>query len=161
MKKIATLFKIYQSQLQLLLNIILLLLCLRLFYSFLTAIWLASTTNTFATLKDFSLKDIGNGILITGILSFILYIVNSTINTFCEHSNHLLRDNSITFLIMIFLLISFSIEQFNIVTGILATFVLIQSSVTSKMFNTANQKHYYNRKFPKKTYKNSRRSHHK
>lgn len=66
-------------------------------------------------------------------------------------------------------------EQFNIITGILATFVLIQNnfttSFTSKILGEANTKpkkyilkgtkrennHHYNRKFPKRIYKSSRR----
>lgn len=172
MKKI---FKMYQKQLNFLSNIVLLLLCLRLFYIFLNAIWLASTTNAFASLKDFSLKNIGEGLFITSVLIFFLSLLNWAINLFLKHPNQLFLTNGITFSAMVFLLISFSMEQFNIITGILATFVLIQNnfttSFTSKILGEANTKpkkyilkgtkrennHHYNRKFPKRTYKSSRR----
>lgn len=172
MKKI---FKMYQKQLNFLSNIVLLLLCLRLFYIFLKAIWLASTTNAFASLKDFSLKNIGEGLFITSVLIFFLSLLNWTINLFLKHPNQLFLTNGITFSAMVFLLISFSIEQFNIITGILATFVLIQNNfttnLTSKVLSETDTKpkkyilkgtkrennHHYNRKFPKRTYKSSRR----
>lgn len=172
MKKI---FKMYQKQLIFLSNIVLLLLFLRLFYVFLKAIWLASTTNAFASLKDFSLKNIGEGLFITSVLIFFLNLLNWAINLFLKHPNQLFLTNGITFSAMVFLLISFSIEQFNIITGILATFVLIQNNfttnLTSKVLSEPNTKpkkyilkrtkrennHHYNRKFPKRIYKSSRR----
>lgn len=172
MKKI---FKMYQKQLNFLSNIVLLLLFLRLFYVFLKAIWLASTTNAFASLKDFSLKNIGEGLFITSVLIFFLNLLNWAINLFLKHPNQLFLTNGITFSAMVFLLISLSIEQFNIITGILATFILIQNNfttnLTSKVLSEPNTKpkkyilkrtkrennHHYNRKFPKRTYKSSRR----
>lgn len=178
MKKISSLLKLYQKQLKFLSNIILLFLCLRLFYLFLKAIWLASTTNAFASLKEFSLKNIGEGLFITSVLIFFLILLNGAINLFLKHPNQLFLTNGITFSAMVFLLISFSMKQFNIITGILATFILIQNNfttnLTSKVLGETDTKskkyilkrtkrkndHHYNRKFPKRTYRGSRRFRH-
>lgn len=112
-------------------------------------------------------------------MSVIVCAVNSSINQLLERPNQSLRNSSITFLVMVFLLISLSIEQFNIITGILATSILIQNNftnnLTSKVLSEPNTKpkkyilkrttrennHHYNRKFPKRIYKSSRRCCHK
>lgn len=178
MKKIFNIFKSYQRYFNFLFKISMLFLCLRAFYLIINAIFSASITNTIASLKSISITDIRNGFIVTCLLSVFVYTLNRSMNQLLEHPNQSLHDGSITFLVMAFLLISLSIEQFNIITGILATFVLIQNNfttnLTSKVLGETDTKpkkyilkrskrkndHHYNRKFPKRTYRSSRRSRH-
>ena len=175
MKKIFNVFKRYQKHFNFLFKIVMLFLCLRAFYLIINAIFLASTTNAISSLKSIFLTDIRNGFIVTCLLSVFVYAVNDSMNQLLKRHSHLLRDGSITFLVMAFLLTSLSIEQFNIITGILATFVLIQNNfttnLTSKVLSEPDTKpkkyilkrtkrennHHYNRKFPKRIYKSSRR----
>ena len=170
MKKIFSVFKRYQKHFNFLFKITMLFLCLRAFYLIINTIFLASITNAISSLKTISLTDIRNGFIVTCLLSVIVCAVNSSINQLLERPNQSLRNSSITFLVMVFLLISLSIEQFNIITGILATSILIQNNftnnLTSKVLSEPNTKpkkyilkrtkrennHHYNRKFPKRIY---------
>lgn len=179
MKKIFNVLKRYQKHFNFLFKITMLFLCLRAFYLIINTIFLASITNAISSLKTISLTDIRNGFIVTCLLSVIVCAVNSSINQLLERPNQSLRNSSITFLVMVFLLISLSIEQFNIITGILATSILIQNNftnnLTSKVLSEPNTKpkkyilkrttrennHHYNRKFPKRIYKSSRRCCHK
>lgn len=169
----------YQKQFDFVFKITILFTCLWGFSLFINAIFFASITNTIASLKNISLTDIRNGFIVTSLLSIFVYTLNDSVNQFLKRPSQSLRDGSITFLVMVFLLVSLSVEQFNIVTGILATFVLIQNNfttnLTSKVLDKTDTKpkkyilkgtkrennHHYNRKFPKRTYKSSRRSYHK
>lgn len=176
MKKMFNIFKRYQKHFNFLFKIAMLFLCLQAFYLIINAIFLASTTNAISSLKSIFLTDVRNGFIVTCLLSVFVYALNSSMNQFLERPNQSLRNSSITFLVMAFLLISLSIEQFNIITGILATFILIQNNFTTnltpKILSEPDTKpkkyilkrtkrennHHYNRKFPKRIYKSSRRS---
>lgn len=174
MKKIFNVFKRYQKHFNFLFKITILFLCLRAFYLIINAIFLASTTNAISSLKSIFLTDIRNGFIVTCLLSVFVYAVNDSMNQLLKRPSHLLRDGSITFLVMAFLLTSLSIEQFNIITGILATFVLIQNNFTTNLTSVLDEidtkpkkyilkrknDHHYNRKFPKRTYRGSRRFRH-